>query len=66
MQDGNHKYLAHQVAVLYNSLGQVGPSGTLIRKAIETEFGAIKSMVEDAQQLNVEMKQWLVRTTLAR
>eukprot|EP00656_Telonema_subtile_P036004 TRINITY_DN39977_c0_g1_i1.p1 TRINITY_DN39977_c0_g1~~TRINITY_DN39977_c0_g1_i1.p1 ORF type:complete len:313 (-),score=60.54 TRINITY_DN39977_c0_g1_i1:129-1067(-) len=43
---GNHKYLAHQVAVMYQSLGQVGPAGAPSRKAIQAEFGAIKAMVE--------------------
>ena len=63
VQGGNHKYLAHQVAVLYNSLGQVGPSGTPIRKAIESEFGAIKEMVEKGQRLSDHMKNWLVIAT---
>jgi len=57
----NHKYMAHQIALLYQVLNQAGESGLPFKKRIEPIFEKIK-LVTEAQkqpQLAGEHIEWL-------
>jgi hypothetical protein len=57
----NHKYMAHQLALLYQCLNQSGPSLLRFKQRIEKEFDAIKSITHgnEAPQLQDAQKKWL-------
>jgi len=42
----NHKYIAHQIALLYQSVGKVGPPLVHIKRNIESRFDEIKATTE--------------------
>ncbi|XP_006819507.1 uncharacterized protein LOC102805477 [Saccoglossus kowalevskii] len=63
----NHKYIAHQIALLYQSLNQMGNQKVLIdfKTNIETSFKKVKAGLdkknpEDPPVLPDEQKQWYV------
>eukprot|EP01116_Phalansterium_solitarium_P011624 TRINITY_DN27367_c0_g1_i1.p1 TRINITY_DN27367_c0_g1~~TRINITY_DN27367_c0_g1_i1.p1 ORF type:complete len:256 (+),score=32.14 TRINITY_DN27367_c0_g1_i1:150-917(+) len=57
----NHKYMAHQIALLYQILNQAGESGVPFKKRIEPMFERIKSITEAQKQpqLSPDMIEWL-------
>lgn len=69
----NHKYIAHQVALLYQSLNQLGNVKALLsyRNNIEGMFKRLKSSLEltgdgdSVPHLPDEYKQWLIQMTLS-
>lgn len=61
----NHKYMAHQIALLYQGLSAPGFKTLPYKKRIEQQFDDIKKTTEQAQvpQLNERQKVWLQETT---
>ncbi|XP_064615546.1 uncharacterized protein LOC135479586 [Liolophura sinensis] len=66
----NHKYLAHQMALLYQSLNGVGDSPVIVqyKKMIEDNFKPLKASLIVDKDLNKpilvdEMKTWLMEVT---
>jgi len=61
----NHKYLAHQIALLYQCLNQSGDAGLPYKKRVEQMFDSIKSQTEASKtpSLSIQQKQWLVTLT---
>ncbi|KXJ11093.1 uncharacterized protein LOC110244242 [Exaiptasia diaphana] len=65
---GNHKYIAHQTALLYQAVNQAGNSMSDYKKNIEGNFKALKSSLnvsgKDAvPKLPQEQKDWLNNIT---
>jgi len=56
-----HKYMAHQIALLYQSLGSLGKPGAAVRKDIEGNFARVKGLTEGSKtpMLPEEVSQWL-------
>lgn len=56
----NHKYIAHQLALLYQSLSQIGPASQNFKKRIEKKFETIKSITHGKQtsKLPQEEQKW--------
>ncbi|XP_054771703.1 uncharacterized protein LOC129279627 [Lytechinus pictus] len=70
----NHKYIAHQVALLYQSLNQLGNVKALLsyRNNIEGMFKKLKAALEltaadgdSVPHLPDEYKQWLLELTVS-
>jgi hypothetical protein len=62
----NHKYMAHQLALLYHSVNQAGANFTRFKPLIENEFDSIKSISSDNVEephLTVNQKIWLGNIT---
>eukprot|EP00243_Klebsormidium_subtile_P004125 TRINITY_DN17908_c0_g1_i1.p1 TRINITY_DN17908_c0_g1~~TRINITY_DN17908_c0_g1_i1.p1 ORF type:complete len:250 (-),score=45.48 TRINITY_DN17908_c0_g1_i1:308-1057(-) len=61
----NHKYIAHQIALLYQCLNQVRGEARPFKKRIEEKFEEVKSLTENtsAPKLSEAYKQWLRRLT---
>jgi len=61
----NHKYLAHQIALLYQCLNQAGDHGIIYKRRIEQMFDTIKGVTESSKVplLSNEQKDWLVNLT---
>ncbi|KAJ3329960.1 hypothetical protein HDU76_006757 [Blyttiomyces sp. JEL0837] len=63
----NHKYIAHQLALLYQTINLVGGDFIQYHSRIQTEFDSIKTMTSNPDveepQLNPDQKKWL--TSLA-
>ncbi|TPX30927.1 hypothetical protein SmJEL517_g05616 [Synchytrium microbalum] len=63
----NHKYIAHQLALLYQCLNLVGEPFNKFQANIQQEFDSIKaitsSATDDAPQLSEHQKQWLSSLT---
>ncbi|TPX40220.1 hypothetical protein SeMB42_g06092 [Synchytrium endobioticum] len=65
----NHKYMAHQLALLYQCLNLVGEPFNKYQAAIQQEFESIKASTStsrqvDSPQLSDHQKQWLSDLTL--
>jgi len=62
----NHKYIAHQIALLYQCLNQVGDAGVAFKKRIEQKFEQVKSSTESQKLplLTKEQQDWLLGVTL--
>ncbi|ELT97783.1 hypothetical protein CAPTEDRAFT_226708 [Capitella teleta] len=59
----SHKYLAHQLAVLYQLLATDGDVFTSTRKEIQTRFQRIKEHLQTASILEASDAQWLLQMT---
>jgi len=61
----NHKYIAHQIALLYQTLGQLGGTIGERKKEIEERFDEIKATTELSKEpaLTEEQTKWLVNLT---
>jgi hypothetical protein len=61
LQLPNHKYMAHQLALLYQSLGMVGPSMAHFKTRIEEMFDQVKAVTNSGPdpQLILEHQHWL-------
>nr|CAG8440346.1 8450_t:CDS:2 [Entrophospora candida] len=61
----NHKYMAHQLALLYQCLNQVGGPFLKYRSRVELHFDAIKALSNSSEepQLDEEQKKWLSELT---
>ncbi|KAJ3109729.1 Protein ccc1 [Phlyctochytrium bullatum] len=59
----NHKYMAHQLALLYQAINLVGGAFTKYHARIQAEFESVKSLTSDPNveepQLTDAQKQWL-------
>jgi len=65
VQSGQHKYMAHQIALLYQSLGALGKPAVEVRKEIEANFGRVKGTTEGSKvpTLPEEIQRWLMAKT---
>jgi len=61
----NQKYIAHQIALLYQCLNHAGDGGISFRKRIEQKFNEIKALTEaeKSPQLTKDHKEWLHKLT---
>ncbi|KAJ3101731.1 hypothetical protein HDU97_001081 [Phlyctochytrium planicorne] len=63
----NHKYIAHQLALLYQAINLVGAPFTKYHARIQSQFEAVKALTSDPNeeepQLKEEQKQWLSTLT---
>mmetsp|Transcript_46896 Transcript_46896/g.146985 ORF Transcript_46896/g.146985 Transcript_46896/m.146985 type:complete len:270 (-) Transcript_46896:1653-2462(-) len=61
LSSSNHKYMAHQIALLYQSLSYGNMKGANFKAQIEEQFPAIKKVTEESQapQLSKEHCDWL-------
>ncbi|KAJ3214464.1 hypothetical protein HDU67_001649 [Dinochytrium kinnereticum] len=63
----NHKYMAHQLALLYQAINLVGGNFTKFHARIQAQFESIKSLTSDPNidepQLNDDQKAWLSSLT---
>jgi len=61
----NHKYVAHQIALLYQCLNQAGDAGIVYKKRVEQMFDSIKTQTESTtlSLLLPEQKDWLIKLT---
>eukprot|EP00959_Pyramimonas_sp_CCMP1952_P351075 7354731-Pyramimonas_sp.AAC.1 len=57
----NHKYIAHQIALLYQCLNQARAEFKSFKRDIEGEFDKIKALTESSTTplLSFEQRQWL-------
>ncbi|KAF9169503.1 hypothetical protein BGX21_007908 [Mortierella sp. AD011] len=58
----NHKFIAHQVALLYQCINQAGPQfSTKYKSRVEENFSALKetSNMSDEPRLPIELQAWL-------
>ena len=62
---GNHKYMAHQIALLYQTLSYSNLKCGAFKKRIEPQFDAIKKVTEacSSPQLPSDLKAWLHEIT---
>eukprot|EP00741_Cyanophora_paradoxa_P011303 tig00020554_g10918.t1 len=62
MHLSNHKYIAHQIALLYQCLNGIRTGVETFKKRIESRFEEIKAVTEQSQcpQLSESQKQWLL------
>ena len=62
---GQHKYMAHQIALLYQSLGALGKPAVEVRKEIEANFARVKGTTEGSKvpTLPEEIQRWLLAKT---
>eukprot|EP00698_Gefionella_okellyi_P017824 TRINITY_DN5270_c0_g1_i1.p1 TRINITY_DN5270_c0_g1~~TRINITY_DN5270_c0_g1_i1.p1 ORF type:complete len:229 (+),score=12.14 TRINITY_DN5270_c0_g1_i1:35-721(+) len=62
----NQKYLAHQIALLYQCLNFIGPPAAVFKKRVEAEFQNIKGSTEQSQQpgLSEFHSAWYEKITL--
>eukprot|EP00127_Corallochytrium_limacisporum_P002780 Clim_evm24s139 gene=Clim_evmTU24s139 len=60
----NHKYVAHQIAILYQSLGYAGTTFVSFRPTIEFKFEDIKEICSSSTSpaLPPDLLQWIVKT----
>ena len=65
VQCGQHKYMAHQIALLYQSLGALGKPAVAVRKEIEANFARVKGTTEGSKvpTLPEEIQRWLMAKT---
>ncbi|XP_065055623.1 uncharacterized protein LOC135684141 [Rhopilema esculentum] len=61
---GNHKYIAHQIALLYQAVNQAGPSLAAIKKQVEDNFQNIKECLSSQNKdgilkLPLVQKEWV-------
>ncbi|KAG0239571.1 hypothetical protein BGX31_002643 [Mortierella sp. GBA43] len=62
----SHKFMAHQVALLYQCINQAGPPfSRLYKSRIEENFNALKeaSNLSDEPRLPIELQAWLTGLT---
>ncbi|KAG0231143.1 hypothetical protein BGW42_000494 [Actinomortierella wolfii] len=61
----NHKYMAHQVALLYQCINQAGPQFSKYKPLIEEHFNAVKELgaQSDAPYLPQNLQAWLSELT---
>uniref|UniRef100_A0A7S0WSL2 Uncharacterized protein n=1 Tax=Pyramimonas obovata TaxID=1411642 RepID=A0A7S0WSL2_9CHLO len=61
----NHKYIAHQIALLYQCLNHARGEFKSFKRDIEAEFDKIKTLTESssAPQLSLEQRKWLQGVT---
>lgn len=64
----NHKYMAHQIAVLYQCVSRLGPPLEAIKKEIEAHFNDIKANTSPSEdgtepRLSRELCEWLIDLT---
>ncbi|CAJ0749768.1 15363_t:CDS:2, partial [Entrophospora sp. SA101] len=61
----NHKYMAHQLALLYQCLNQASGPFLKYRSRVELHFDAIKALSNSSEepQLDEEQKKWLSELT---
>ncbi|CAG8707949.1 10161_t:CDS:2, partial [Ambispora leptoticha] len=61
----NHSYMAHQIALLYQCLNQVGHHFLKYKPRVELHFDAIKSLTSNSEepQMNETQKEWLSQLT---
>ncbi|CAB4397852.1 unnamed protein product [Rhizophagus irregularis] len=61
----NHKYMAHQLALLYQCLNQAGGHFIKYKSRVELHFDAIKEMTNSSEEpkLSSEQEQWLSQLT---
>jgi len=59
----NHKYIAHQIALLYQCLNQCGNLN--FKKRVEQKFDEVKVLTEAEKvpQLSLAQQDWLVKLT---
>lgn len=61
---GHHKYAAHQIALLYQSLNMLQGETKPIRRLIEARFDEIKSITESKNPyLSLELSDWVQEIT---
>ncbi|CAG8467660.1 5222_t:CDS:2 [Ambispora gerdemannii] len=61
----NHFYMAHQIALLYQCLAQVGQHFLKYKPCVELHFDAIKSLTSRSKEphMNEEQREWLSQLT---
>ncbi|CAG8733107.1 hypothetical protein C2G38_2251814 [Gigaspora rosea] len=61
----NHKYMAHQLALLYQCLNQAGGHFLKYKSRVELHFDSIKALTSNSEvpKLNEEQKEWLSQVT---
>ncbi|KAG0212586.1 hypothetical protein BGX28_006022 [Mortierella sp. GBA30] len=62
----NHRFIAHQVALLYQCINQVGPQfSKKYKKRIEENFGVLKESASTSETpfLPIELRAWLSNVT---
>ncbi|CAG8481238.1 19178_t:CDS:2 [Dentiscutata erythropus] len=61
----NHKYMAHQLALLYQCLNQAGGHFLKYKSRVELHFDSIKALTSNSEvpKLNAEQKEWLSQVT---
>ncbi|KAL1922498.1 uncharacterized protein VTP21DRAFT_10037 [Calcarisporiella thermophila] len=61
----NHKYIAHQLAILYQCINQVGGSFTKYKSRIEANFDTVKATLNATEhpQLDIKYQEWLEQLT---
>ncbi|CAJ0870709.1 11683_t:CDS:2 [Entrophospora sp. SA101] len=64
----NHKYMAHQLALLYQCLNQAGGPFLKYKSRVELHFDAIKALSNSSEepQLDEEQKKWFQRVSSTR
>ncbi|RUP47138.1 hypothetical protein BC936DRAFT_146085 [Jimgerdemannia flammicorona] len=57
----NHKYMAHQVALLYQCINQMGGSYLKYKSRVESRFDEVKSLTNRGEEplLSAELREWL-------
>ena len=62
----NHKYVAHQLAILYQCVAQAGAHMRRFKEDIESKFTAIKAATRVSEtsspRLPRDLRDWLLRT----
>eukprot|EP01103_Thecamoeba_quadrilineata_P004526 TRINITY_DN1425_c0_g1_i1.p1 TRINITY_DN1425_c0_g1~~TRINITY_DN1425_c0_g1_i1.p1 ORF type:complete len:173 (+),score=21.11 TRINITY_DN1425_c0_g1_i1:331-849(+) len=61
----NHKYMAHQLALLYQCMSGIGEFANPYRNRIKEMFNKIKTTLENQElpTLTVQQKNWLIELT---
>ncbi|KAF9581510.1 hypothetical protein BGW38_001444 [Lunasporangiospora selenospora] len=61
----NHKYMAHQIALLYQCINQAGPMFSKYRARVEENFNTLKEISNKSEepQLPLELQTWLSELT---
>ncbi|KAK3840803.1 MAG: hypothetical protein J3R72DRAFT_492209 [Linnemannia gamsii] len=62
----NHKFIAHQIALLYQCINQAGTKYTGFKGRVEEHFGAVKDLcnASDEPYLTPELQTWLSELTV--
>ncbi|GJJ69931.1 hypothetical protein EMPS_02280 [Entomortierella parvispora] len=57
----NHKYMAHQTALLYQCINQAGPQFSKYKARVEENFNALKEVSNTSEEpyLPIELQAWL-------
>ncbi|KAF9906252.1 hypothetical protein EC991_000815 [Linnemannia zychae] len=62
----NHKFIAHQIALLYQCINQAGTKYTGFKGRVEEHFGTVKDLcnASDEPYLTPELQTWLSELTV--